>query len=112
MPDKLFVDRGLLFLSYQSSIANQFEFLCSRWMNSGSLPRNPSNHPEGLGFDMIVGQQQFGRIRNTYLRLAPAGALDIAVTNKSLNSKDWVLATGGGYFFAPSISAMSTVLAG
>ena len=34
-------DRGLLFLSYQSSIIEQFEFLTSKWMNNPLLPSNP-----------------------------------------------------------------------
>ena len=31
---------AILFLSYQSSISLQFEFLCSKWMNSG-LTKEP-----------------------------------------------------------------------
>ena len=42
--------RGLLFLSYQASIADQFEFLCNDWMNSPTNPRSPS------GDDMMLGQ--------------------------------------------------------
>ena len=43
-------DRGLLFASYQTSIEDQFEFLCSAWSNSAKRPRSPS------GFDIIIGQ--------------------------------------------------------
>jgi Dyp-type peroxidase family len=56
------VDRGLLFLSYQTSIVNQFEFLQKK--------ANFSD-PENAG-----------------------------VHNK------WVIPTGGGYFFAPSLDAL------
>jgi Dyp-type peroxidase family len=111
-PESSPVDRGLLFLSYQSSIARQFEFLCTNWMNNGLLPRNPSGHAEGLGFDMLVGQQLFGRVRSAYVRFVSDGSEDVSVTNQNSALKDWVVPTGGGYFFAPSISAIANVLGG
>lgn len=97
------MDRGLLFLSYQSSIAQQFEFLASQWMNSSQLPTNPSAYPDGLGFDMLVGQNPVDRERFAYLRL-PTGDVKISTTASAI--KEWVTATGGGYFFAPSLSAI------
>lgn len=48
-------ERGLLFLSIQTSIEEQFEFLQARWMNDNSRPKAPS------GNDMIVGQNQATR---------------------------------------------------
>jgi len=112
VPKSEIEDRGLLFLSYQSSIAQQFEFLSTNWMNTGNLPRNPSSHPEGLGFDMIIGQQPFGRVRSAYLRFAADGSEDVAVTNQKSLVQDWVIPTGGGYFFAPAISTIAQVLGG
>src|SRR5207253_731718 len=49
-PDPDDGQRGLLFVSYQASIADQFEFLCNSWMGSSTNPRSPS------GFDMLIGQ--------------------------------------------------------
>jgi len=43
-------NRGLLFLSIQASIEQQFEFLMSRWVNDPSRPKMPGGH------DMIIGQ--------------------------------------------------------
>jgi Dyp-type peroxidase family len=104
------VDRGLLFLCYQASIIRQFEFLTSRWVNDLSLPTNPSGEL-GLGFDMLMGQT-YNRVRSAFLRFPAAdGTLtDVAIGNAGLDIKDWVIPTGGGYFFAPSISAMRDVL--
>ncbi|MQB46513.1 hypothetical protein [Rhizobium sp. ICMP 5592] len=44
------LERGLLFLSIQSSIEEQFEFLQIRWINDPTRPKAPSGH------DMSVGQ--------------------------------------------------------
>ena len=93
-------NRGLLFLSIQTSIEEQFEFLQTRWMNDAIRPRAPS------GNDMIVGQNA----------AAKGGVRKCSIfgTNAELESvqtdKQWVIPTGGGYFFVPSLSAIRTVL--
>ena len=42
-------NRGLLFISYQASIVDQFEFLNGSWIR-------PSRAPHPSGHDMVVGQ--------------------------------------------------------
>jgi Dyp-type peroxidase family len=94
-------NRGLLFLSIQSSIEEQFEFLQARWINDDSRPKMPG------GNDMIVGQN------------APTqnGARRCGIFGSELQqaqveaSGQWVIPTGGGYFFVPSISALRDVIA-
>ncbi len=45
-------DRGLLFMCYQSSIAQQFEFTQRRWANDPDFPK------DGAGQDPIIGRMQ------------------------------------------------------
>ena len=94
-------NRGLLFISYQASIVDQFEFLNQAWMSDPVAPRSPSGH------DMVVGQNSQpgqNRVRSCVI-VKPTGQAG-AVTATS----DAVIPTGGGYFFSPSISAMRDVL--
>ena len=103
-------ERGLLFLSYQTSIGEQFEFLVSTWMNDRAKP-SPFGPSTGLGHDVLVGQnpQSPDRARFCVLRSASG---DVVVSNAGEPSgPDWVIATGGGYFFAPSRSAIRDALA-
>jgi Dyp-type peroxidase family len=100
-PDPADGDRGLMFLSYQASIVDQFEFLNSSWMGDPIAPRSPG------GFDMVIGQNgQPGeeRERSCVILKPPQTGTVTAV-------RDAVVATGGGYFFSPSISALRDVLA-
>lgn len=96
-------NRGLLFLSIQASIEDQFEFLSSRWVNDPSRPKNPGGH------DFIIGQNgapDGGRLRTCTM-------FGSNLKTHELKTKDqWVIPTGGGYFFMPSVSALRDVLGG
>jgi Dyp-type peroxidase family len=99
-------DRGLLFVSYQTSIERQFEFLNNRWMGSPVNPRAPSGH------DLLVGQNgQPGE--NRLRRCIVFGSSDDPTkpppTAEIVAERDFVVPTGGGYFFSPSISALHEI---
>lgn len=95
-------DRGLLFLSIQASIDDQFEFLQSRWINSASRPRGPGGH------DMVAGQNAAvaGGVRRCQLF-----GTDMR-TNKVRATRPFVIPTGGGYFFVPSLTLLEDLLRG
>jgi Dyp-type peroxidase family len=95
-------ERGLLFLSIQSSIEEQFEFLQARWINDDARPKSPG------GNDMIVGQNAAAMdgVRRCILF---GGGLQQAQVE---SAGQFVTASGGGYFFVPSISTLADVIAG
>ncbi len=94
-------ERGLAFLSYQASIENQFEILNNKWMNV-------DGGPQSGGHDLLVGQNSTpgqGRARAGTL-LSGTGQAVVSVT------RPWVVPTGGGYFFAPSIASLGALARG
>ena len=101
--------RGLLFVSYQTSITDQFQFLVSSWMNTTDKPQEDE---KGDGHDMLVGQnptRNQERVRTARLRIPAGGARSYPFSTGE--GEQWVFASGGGYFFAPSLSALTGVIA-
>jgi Dyp-type peroxidase family len=112
------IDRGLQFLAYQTSIENQFEFVIKNWVNAEAfkepINKTPNGKPidQGGGQDPILGQNGAkgeNRVRNFTVTIPdpadpanPAKVKAVKLTTK----KDWVMPTGGGYFFTPSIEAL------
>jgi Dyp-type peroxidase family len=96
------VDRGLLFMAYQGSITDQFEFVTQTWANKANAPHD-STPPTGR--DPLIGQNAAGRC----IRVPVDD--DVANDRKlQLPQDPWVIMTGGGYFFTPSISALAGAL--
>ncbi len=79
-------------MCWQTSIEDQFELLNSKWMNR---PRAPEG---GAGHDLLVGQAP--------VRRCPLPGAD-GRTEPVQTEDAWVVPTGGGYFFGPSLSALS-----
>jgi Dyp-type peroxidase family len=103
-------DRGLLFLAYQRSIEDQFEFVQSAWVNDPNFPCNsatnnkesniacPANESDGQ--DPIIAQSTQGSFR------LPLGKEGSGCPVHNLDVKHFVTTTGGEYFFQPSIDAI------
>jgi deferrochelatase/peroxidase EfeB len=104
--NKTLQDRGLMFVCYQTSIEDQFEFILKFWVNNPAFPPASGGN---AGHDPILGQANganrtrvFGGAHVNY----PTGPVGAAIQLPS----DFIVPTGGGYFFVPSISALATVL--
>jgi Dyp-type peroxidase family len=101
-PDK--GNRGLLFVSFQTSLVEQYELLRGTWMGDNLAPRMPG------GDDLIVGMNgRPGERRERKCTLFGTGGASTTVSTGP-EGGEWVIPTGGGYFFAPSLSAIRGVL--
>jgi len=89
-------ERGLLFVAYQTSIAQQFEFLVTNWMNR-------EDRPAGDGFDLVVGQNP-GAVRTRSASIPIDGKISPIIA-----LSDFIMPTGGAYLFSPSISFFSNL---
>lgn len=100
-PAELETERGLMFICYQSSIERQFEFLMNHWTNS-------MNQPQQGGHDPLIGQRD-GPLGD---RTRQIELLGTDGSTETINLPiDWVIPTGGGYFFAPAVSILTNILA-
>jgi Dyp-type peroxidase family len=109
---KTTTDRGLMFVCYQTSIPNQFEFVQIKWANNPGFIV-AKKHPDGsavtVGFDPIIGQNAAAtRARTTDEPVPnyPTGNVRSTLSEPG----DFIVPTAAGYFFVPSIEALTNEL--
>jgi deferrochelatase/peroxidase EfeB len=95
-PETADVERGLLFLAFMTSFDAQFMILNSDWMNNTAAPEAL------IGHDLLVGQSGSTGTRIATLT-GPLGQVTLTT------DRQWVIPTGGGFFFAPSLSLLQTL---
>lgn len=100
--------RGLMFVCYQTSFVDQFEFVQKDWANSDTFifgkTRPDGSGPVAPGHDPLIGQVAGdARVMDELVPNYPIGN-----TRSTSNiAQRFVQATGAGYFFMPSIAALS-----
>ena len=111
-------ERGLMFVCYQTSIPNQFEFVQENWVNSPTfISPKPlvKNHPDGseitVGFDPIIGQNTVNGQPQPRTSDEPVPNYPTGNVRSTLQEpQNFVVPTGGAYFFVPSIAALEDEL--
>jgi len=104
--------RGLVFAAYQTSIVEQFEFVQGSWANNVDFKDKREDGAIVSGHDIIIGQTNDGQgagangHRERRCRLTLKDADGNLVNQEVIAPTDWVIPTGGGYFFSPSIDAL------
>jgi len=98
--------RGLMFVCYQTSIVDQFEFVQKAWANNPEFvpgKRHPGGGPEVTpGHDPIIGQATGKRMMDEPLPNYPTGSKRSALDLPN----QFVTATGAAYLFMPSLLAL------
>ncbi len=89
---------GLLFMSFQKSIANQFEHIQTNWVNQRGFPEGKKT-----GLDLIIGQgttDRNGWYMTEYNKVASL---------EQTSFGNFIKLRGGEYFFAPSIPFLKNI---
>lgn len=99
-PEEEWSDAGLLFISLQSNIEQQFIFMQNTWCNNKHFAKLQ------IGTDPLVGQLEPGAYPVAQKWPEQWG---VPNANKSYHFSDVVRTKGGEYFFVPSLSFLKSL---
>jgi Dyp-type peroxidase family len=106
-------ERGLMFVCYQTSITEQFEFVQKSWCNDPAFvvgKKRPNGDPVQPGFDPLIGQANNNGDRTRRMD-EPRPNYPVGNTRSVLvEQNDFIVPTAGAYLFMPSISALQSLL--
>jgi Dyp-type peroxidase family len=95
-------DVGLLFMCYQNSIHDQFEFIQRYWVDNPNFPPRDTEDDPPTGVDPLIGQDETKQQWRT--------AYDKPEADKvSFPFGGHVTLLGGEYFFAPSLTFLQNI---
>jgi Dyp-type peroxidase family len=97
-------ERGLLFVCYQSNLANGYQFIQQTWAN------NETFFDANAGLDITIGQSNTDSDGLYSMQGLMPSNLTRPASFKTINQ--FVVPKGGEYFFMPSMTALKTTLAG
>lgn len=103
------LERGLLFVCYQSSIEEGFRFIQHDWANNPDFLNRTKLPKDAPGHDALIGVDPKGRGEPRFFNDPAVGPsrLSLGTTEED----HWVVPRGGEYFFTPSISSLKTFFA-
>jgi Dyp-type peroxidase family len=106
---------GLLFMSFQGNLANQFEFTQQSWANEDRFVKGFNPGEPATGKDPVIGQGSFASHVHRYAANYGTGPLsklangvDIDPNSPNVDFGGFVNMKGGEYFFAPSKSFLKS----
>ncbi|WP_375496619.1 Dyp-type peroxidase [uncultured Nostoc sp.] len=96
-------DAGLLFMSFQASLVNQFNFMQNAWAKANDFIK------PGVGTDVVIGVEKKGDdntdVTETYNWPTNWGAKE----QTEADFTHWVTMKGGEFFFAPCMSFLKSL---
>jgi hypothetical protein len=98
-------DVGLLFMAYQSSLEDQFEFTQISWVNNPDFAPPLVSPGQQTGIDPVIGQKGAAPSPG---QLYPLD-WDNRLSATPIDFSGFVTMRGGEYMFAPSISFLRSV---
>ncbi|KAJ5993463.1 hypothetical protein N7451_009187 [Penicillium sp. IBT 35674x] len=100
-------DRGLMFLCYQTSLSNGFQFIRNRWINADNFPPGKRKFTGGMapGQDPFVGQAVKGASQEDD-KLLQMSIFDGNKKHNQISFMPFIESNGGDYFFTPSLKCL------
>ena len=102
-----------MFVCYQTSIVEQFEFVQKSWCNNAEFAfgkKRPNGDSVKPGLDPLIGQANNNGDRSRHMDEPVPNYPTGNIRSELTEPKDFIVPTAGAYLFMPSISGLRTLL--